>query len=172
MAYNDSKAISKTFTKRQYERESGFVVKNPEPQDYFFTVYVVAGEGDNKIYSAGQQCFLSNAETVEIQYEVKISRSLFGKRSAQLILWSKDGTVNLPEAVLIKRVGNLPQGKSAGTVICTVPQGTSIGKGRVKIKIPIEELRKNGYAKLFLVDGSLAKQYRLMSPKKEKLQLF
>ena len=171
VAHNDPKAVIKTFTKRQYERESGFVVKNPEAQDYYFTVFVVADEDVNKIYSAGQQCSLSNAEAQEIHYEVKISKSIFGKTSAELILWSSDGNVNMPEAVLVKRVGNLPHEKSAGTVICTVPQGTEIGKRPVKFEIPIQELKKKGYAKLFLVDGGLAKQFRLLSPK-EKLQLF
>lgn len=169
---NDSAATQKLFTRKQYEKESGFVIRKLEDSDYHFTVFVVSGEGAQRVYSAGQKCLVVNGGLQEVFYEIKIIKGLFGKiKSATLILTSDKSNVGLPEAVLVKKSGNLPLRKTDGEVICTVTKGAAVGKSPVVVEIPTVEINKNSYAKLFLSDDSQAQKYRLISPGKEKLRL-
>lgn len=126
------------------------------------------------MYSTGRQCLVSNAGFQEIFYEVQISKSLFGKlKSSSLVLTGGNASkIRMPEAVLVKKIGNLPLRKSDGNVICTVGKGTVIRTAPEVIKIPTRELGKNAYAKLFFVDDAQSQKYRLMSRGKEKLRLF
>ncbi|RLC21773.1 MAG: hypothetical protein DRI57_01535 [Deltaproteobacteria bacterium] len=171
---DDTSAMSTLFTKKQYDKESGFVIRKPEKKDHYFTVFVMADEGSQTLCSTGRQSLVSNAEVQEIFYEVQIAKNLLGKiKSSSLVLTGGNASkIRIPEAILVKKIGNLPLRKSDGNVVCTVKKGTVIRTEPTAIEISTRELARNTYAKLFFVDDNQLQKYRLMSRGKEKLRLF
>ena len=171
--YDDSSAITKIISKNQYDRDSGFIINKLENKDYYFTFFVVAGEGKDILYSSGKQCLISNSGIEEILYEIKVKKNLFRKiKSVNIILSTTGNFIYLPEMVLVKKNGNLPFRKSDGLIILKTMKGSLNKTDKKILEIPISKLSNNEYGKLFLADDTLTDKYRLMSPKKEKLQLF
>jgi fibronectin type 3 domain-containing protein len=165
----DSLATLKPFTKQLYDKASAFVIHQPEKRDYYFTVFVAAG--DKVVYSNGEHCLVANSGYQEIFYEIKIKKGLFGKiQSIQLILSTRSDSVTMPEAVLVTKVGNLPLRRADGSIIYSVPENTVIEKKPLVIELS-QESQKKSYAKLFLSDKANEQKFRLVAAPKDKLKL-
>jgi hypothetical protein len=168
---NDSDAVKKTFHRNEYLRNSGFVLRSVEEKDYYFSVHVSAGEGETLLYSAGSRCMVNNTGHVELYYEIHLGKNFLGKiKFADLKLYTKEGSYKLPEAVLIKKVKNLPLRKSDGIKIMEV-KSTQVGTYPVNIEIPDRELQKGAYVKLFFKNDAQHQRYRIIPPSRDKLQL-
>jgi ribosomal protein L40E len=178
---NDSLATRQQVTRHAYDKDSAFVISKPQHRDYYFSVFVAAGEGDQVIYSSGEHCFVANSGYQEIFYQIKLKKGLFGifgifgifgkVKSIQLILTSRNGNISMPEAVLVKKIGNPPLRRAEGSVIYAIAANTVIGKKPLVISIPHHESQKNSYAKLFLTDKKDEQRCRLVQPNQNKLLL-
>jgi len=170
---NESLATLQQVTKQAYDNASAFVISKPQNRDYYFSVFVAAGEGDQVIYSSGEHCFVANSGYQDIFYQIKLKKGLFvGKvKSIQLILSSRNGNISMPEAVLVKKVGNPPLRRAEGSVIYTIAANTVVGKKPLVVTIPLQESHKNSYAKLFLTDKKDEQRCRLVQSSQNKLLL-
>lgn len=168
---DESNAVKKTFSRLEYLRNSAFIIRSVEPKDYYFTVFVAAGEGEETMYSTGKQCLVANSGHMELYYEIHLSKNFVGKvKSAQLKLFSKEKTFKIPKSLLIKKNQNLPLRKSDGIQILEIGP-MDIGRVPVSIEIPAGETGKGVFVKLFFNDDAQHQKYRVMSPSKNKLQL-
>ncbi len=167
----DTNAVQKIFTRVEYLRNPGFVIRTVEPKDYYFTVFVTVGDGENVLYSPGQHYLVTNTTQKELYYEIHLVKNLMGKvKSGQLKLFSKEDHFKIPAAVLVKKNQNLPIRKTDGLPILEIGP-LDIGRSPVSIEIPAKEIGKGVYARLFFRDDDQHKKYRIMMPPKEKLQL-
>jgi hypothetical protein len=168
--YQDSEAMCQYISKSIYAEASAFVIHQPANNNYYFTVFIMAGESEKAIYSKGTSCCVAKSGYQEIFYEIKTKKGLLGKRYAlQLILKTEGHNITMPQAVLVTKVGDLPLRRADGQIIYTVPE-IHIQKKMV-INIPYQESQKNSYIKLFLTDRTKEQNYRLVAPKKNKLIL-
>ena len=164
--------IHRVITQDDYQRQGGFVLVNPERKTHFFTVFIKAEENGGALYSGGKQCQIAFGDILEVHYDIKVQKNLFGKvKSAALRVYTKTGSCSLPAAVLVKKYGRLPIGRHDGEIICRIPDATTINTEPGLFEIPDKKLRKGAYAKLFFEDGSPGKPVRFMSPTKDKLGL-
>ncbi len=168
---DDPNAQKRIVSQNEYLRNSAFIIGAVEPKDYYFTVFVVAGEGEETLYSSGTQCLVANTGVIELYYEIQLLKNFVGKlKSAHLKLFGKDNFFMMPKAVLIKKNHNLPLRKTDGIPIMEIGP-LDISKAPVSIEIPARETGKNIYVKLFFKEDDQNRKYRVMSPSKDKLQL-
>lgn len=166
----DGYAVRKIVTPPEYERRKAFILKL-EKTDYYFKLFVVAGETGKEIYSAGESYCLSHREPQEIFYEVRLRKSIFGKLQAvELWLKTPGDDLYLPEMVLVKKVGNLPSRRNDGTVVIDLKNTLVCRQGTV-IEIPETEWQPAGYGRLFFTDDTNYTRYRLLTPARERLKL-
>jgi hypothetical protein len=167
----DGDAVRKIVTPPEYERRKAFILKL-EKTDYYFKLFVVAGETGREIYSAGESYSLSHREPQEIYYEVRIRKSLFGKiQSVELLLKTLGDDIFLPETVLVKKVDNLPLRRNDGTVVLKISPNTLVNRQGTVLPIPETEWQQNGYGRLFFTEDAQNTRYRLLTPARERLRL-
>lgn len=166
----DSSA-SHLIIEREGDFETGdYTINKVEEGNYYFCIYTLVEIKGEALYSEGQKRLVVNKVPEEIFYEIKIKRSFLGKlKSVELILSTTSREINSPELVLISRVGNMPIQKSDGEALFNIDYQTLKGDETIGFELPVENIRKNMYVKLFFVDDSNSKIYRIISPAKEKL---
>ena len=164
---NDPIAVKKMFTRAEYLRNSAFVIRSLEPRDYYFSVYVAVGEGENLLYSTGKQCNVTNCPIKEVFYNIQPD---IGDNSAKLKLYTKNETLQLPGTVLIGKEGGLPLRKTDGKKIGDIPS-LNITTIPMEIDITLKEIERGTYAKLFFKNDGDNRRFRIMSPSKNKLQI-
>jgi len=166
----DASVIRQFITKEVYDKAAAFVIHQPEDNNYYFTVFVVAGDEKNRRYSKGQQCLVEKSGYQDIFYKIKTKKGLFGKIHAiQLILTTHGDIVTLPEVILVRKNNGLPLRRADGHIIHTLSNERIHTKS--VINIPYQESYKNSYLKLFFTDKNNEQKYRLVAPSKNKLFL-
>ncbi|MCP4700558.1 MAG: zinc ribbon domain-containing protein [Gammaproteobacteria bacterium] len=170
--WRDSRATLKICTRQEYNHHSAFVMQQTDKTDYYFSVFVIAGEGEQAKYSAGKQTVVANSACQEIFYEIHLKKNLFGKvKAMELLIRTDRQGVKLPKTVLVKKSGNLPLRRFDGELIYTIAQDTEMFANELKIELSASHADKNCYAKLFLADDREAHRFRLIAPGKNKLAL-
>lgn len=162
---------SQIIIRRENGVESGgYIIQNIIEGNYYFSIYTSSEYGENIVFSQGQRRLVVNKAPSEIFYEIKAKRNLLGKlKSAELILSTKTEELNLPQLILIGRLGNMPLQKSDGKSLFTTDYQTITKDKRISFNFPIENINRNMYVKLFFLDDINSKVYRIVSPAKEKL---
>jgi hypothetical protein len=167
----DYESVKKLYSRAEYLRNSGFILRSAEPKDYYFTVLVTAGEGESAFYSEGSRYLIASGGHQELYYEVRLIKNLFGTvKSAQLKLFGKDSGFRIPKAVLVKKKQNLPLRKTDGLPILEIGP-MEIGSAPASVDIPVTEMGKGCFVKLFFLDDTQHQRFRIMSPAREKLEL-
>lgn len=166
----DSSA-SQVSIKRENGLENGdYIIQKVIEGNYYFSIYTYVEQEGKMLFSNGQRRLVVNKAPSEVFYEIKIKKSLLGKlKAAELAFYTKTKEINLPQFVLVGRVGNMPLQKSDGEAVFTTDYQTITKDKGININLPIEKIGKNMYVKLFFLDDSNSKVYRIVSPAKEKL---
>lgn len=173
---SDSSASRVIVRKEGNFETGGHTISKMEEGNYYFCVYSVVEYENKTLYSEGQRRLVVNKVPQEIFYKIDLKRSLLGKlKSARVNLSvpastsSQDGEVELPQLVLIGKTGNMPIQKSDGEILFNIDYETLKHGEIIDFDLPIENIKKNMYVKMFFVDDSNSKLYRIVSPAKEKL---
>lgn len=168
---DDAAGVRKAFTRNEYLRNSAFIIRSVEAKDYYFRLFVAAGEGEKAIYSSGCPCLVTNTGYCELYYEIHLSKSFMGKvKTARIKLFSKDGQFKIPRALLVKKSHNLPLRRGDGIPILSIEPAT-IGTYGEFFEIPARELGKGMFARLFFEDDSQHRRFRVMPPPRNKCEL-
>ena len=166
----DSSASQVLINRENNVENGGYIIHKVIEGNYYFCVYIVAEYDQKTIFSEGTRRLVVNKKPSEIFYEIKHRKTILGKlKGVELILSTTDKEVNLPQLVLVCKHGNMPLQKSDGeTIFQTDYQTISLDK-QVVLELPVENISKNMYVKLFFLDDSNSKLYRIISPAKERL---
>lgn len=168
----DSAALQISISRKDGLKNGDYTIQKVIEGNYYFAIYTFVEQEERRMYSSGQRRLVINKAPSEIFYEIKMRKTLFGKlKGAELVLHTKSKEINLPQFVLIGRLGNIPLQKSDGEEIFTTDYQTLTKDKEINIDLPIEKIEKNMYVKLFFLDDSNSKVYRIVSPAKEKLRI-
>ncbi len=166
----DSSAIQLEDNREQCDETGNYVINKAIEGNYYFCVYTVFQLEEKTIFSQGMRRLIVNKAPWEIFYEIKIKRTLLGKlKSAELILSTNERELNLPQLVLVGKMGNMPIFKSEGENIFTTDYQTLTNNNPLAYPLPIENIGRNMYVKLFFLDDNNSKLYRIISPGKDKM---
>lgn len=166
----DSAAFQVVVARENNMEKGNYIINKVNEGNYYFSIYVMVNYNGKILFSKAQRRLVVNKEPSEIFYEIKIKKNLFGKvKSAELLLSTDEKKLDLPQLVLVGKFGNIPVQKSDGEPIINIEYDSVTSEDLISFDIPIEDLSKNMYAKLFFVDDSNSKLYRIVSPSKENL---
>lgn len=166
----DSAAFQVVVERENNMEKGNYIINKVNEGNYYFSIYVMVNYNGKTLFSKAQRRLVVNKEPSEIFYEIKIKKNLFGKvKSAELLLSTDEKKLDLPQLVLIGKFGNIPVQKSDGEPIINIDYDSVTREDLISFDIPIENLSKNMYVKLFFVDDSNSKLYRIVSPSKENL---
>lgn len=162
---------SQFMVKREYDDEKGeYLIHKAVEGNYYFCIYISADCNGKTLYSDGQRRLVVNKIPSEIFYEIRHKKSLLGKlKGAEIVLSTTDKEINLPQLELVGKFGNMPLQKSDGKSILNIDYQTITTDKSITLNLPIENIGRNMYVKLFFLDDSNSKLYRIISPAKEKL---
>ncbi|MBU5483724.1 hypothetical protein KQI86_05230 [Clostridium sp. MSJ-11] len=152
------------------DKIGSYTINKASQGDFYFCVYTKVNLNGKIFYSQGQKRLVVNKEPSEIFYEIKIKKNIFGKlKSAQIVVWSKEKEVNLPQLTLVGKVGNMPLQKSDGESILNIDYEAITKDKSIDIELPDDKIRGNMYVKLFFHDDINSRLFRIVSPAKERL---
>jgi hypothetical protein len=162
---------SQVSIRREDDLENGdYIIQKIIEGNYYFSIYTSVEQEGKMLFSNGQRRLVVNKAPSEVFYEIKIRKSLLGKlKTAELVFHTKSKEVNLPQFILVGRLGNMPLQKSDGEAVFITDYQTLTNDEGININLPIEKIGKNMYVKLFFLDDSNSKVYRIISPAKERL---
>ncbi|KAJ53569.1 hypothetical protein BD780_001319 [Clostridium tetanomorphum] len=153
-----------------HEKIGSYSISKVSEGDFYFCVYTKVNLNGKVCYSQGQKRLVVNKEPSEIFYEIKIKRSIFGKlKSSEIIVWTKEKEMNLPQLILVGKVGNMPLQKSDGEIILNIDYEVIKKDECINMELPNDIVRGNMYVKLFFLDDANSKLFRIVSPGKERL---
>jgi hypothetical protein len=168
----DGSTVGKTvFNLTQYMQHSAFVLRSLEPRDYYFSVYVIAGDGADVIYSTGKQFLIANTPVREVYYDMGVDRTFTGRiNGIYLNFFTKNERFKLPETVLVAKNTGLPLGKNDGTIIKEIPP-LHVSPQPTNVEVGFANVRPGVLVKLFFKDEQQHRKFRLMSPAIGKLKV-
>ncbi len=166
----DGAAFQLVVTKEDNSETGSYIINKVNEGNYYFAIYVIANCNEKNFFSKAQRRLVTNKEPSEIFYEMKVKKNILGKvKNVEIVLSTDEKEINLPQLVLIGKFGNIPIQKSDGESILNIDYDVVTNDDLISFQIPIENLTKNMYVKLFFVDDSNSKLYRIISPSKENL---
>lgn len=166
----DSSASQILINRENNGKGGDYVINKAVEGNYYFCIYTVAEGSEKTIFSEGTRRLVTKKTPSELFYEIKRKKNLFGKlKGVEVILSTTDKEINLPQLSLVSKRGNLPLQKSDGKSILNTDYQNISCDNSIVLDLPIENIEKNMYVKLFFVDDSNSKLYRIISPAKENL---
>lgn len=164
-------AAQHIMTEKQDGMDTGsYIINRVMEGNYYFIIYTSIECEGKTVFSNGQRRLIVNKLPEEVFYEIKTSKSIFGKlKSAQLCLYTTSEEINFPQVQLIGKLKNMPSKKSDGGSILSIDYQTLKKDEAIFFDIPIDKIKSNMYVKLFFEDDSNSKLYRIISPAKDKL---
>lgn len=152
------------------DKVGSYTINKAGQGDFYFCVYTKVRLNGKVFYSQGQKRLVVNKEPLQIFYEIKIRRNIFGKlKSAQILVWSKEKEISLPQLTLIGKLGNMPLQKSDGESVINIDYEVLTKDKCIDIDLPSDKIRGNMYVKLFFQDDANSRLFRIVSPAKEEL---
>ena len=156
--------------KRMEEKTGEFIINKLKEESYYFWVFPIVNEGDNIKYLEGKKRLVVNKAIVEIFYEFKVKKSLFGQvKSVKILLKTNEEEVTLPPTSLIAKKGSVPIFKSDGNENYKLDYIKIEKDITSEIDVPADKISKNTYIKLFIDDEKSSFLYRLIPPRKENM---
>ncbi|MFL0197570.1 hypothetical protein ACJDU8_18665 [Clostridium sp. WILCCON 0269] len=170
MGSKDSSALQILMERKNNAYTGDYIIDKVTEGNYYFCIYTLIENDGKMLFSEGQRRLVTNKLPEEIFYEIKMKRNILGKlKGAELILSTNRKEINLPGLVLVGRAGNMPLQKSDGESLIGTDYQTLKKDEIISFNIPIDNIGRNMYVKLFFLDDVNSKMYRIVSPAKEKL---
>jgi hypothetical protein len=156
LSHTDKNAVHIEVTEAQYKIRGYYSLKSTAEQDYFIVVYAVFKQDGKEIIASGTsnsaRTRVSLASLMVIKYQIACKRTFFGKGKPIRTI-ETEGSGELPELVLVRKMGAVPLKKTDGEVVMTIPATQLTAKNKT---LTYElEARDRSFGKLFLADDTL-----------------
>lgn len=169
---DDTVAARQLISRVQHDRRAEFTLARTEERAYYFTIFSVIIAGDKMKFSKGRYFTILNSGCKEIIYDIKSHKSLFGKlRKLELVFHGSGHEIELPEIAVVKKGGTLPLSITDGEIIERYDNLVIPPKKGLTVSINIDKIDKASYIKVFLIDESKRKIYRIIAPPMEALYM-
>lgn len=156
-------------TRREYDRRSGWVLRNPEKRAHHFAVFAKGGED---LHAPPAQAVVGMGREVTVRYEVAVQRSLLGRKvqDAWLEVTAADGCSGLGPLVLVAKERSVPLSPRDGDVFAELPS-LQLDGGKAQVPIPSRWWGKRTFIKLFFKNASEAQAVRLLPASQDRLRV-
>lgn len=167
----DESAAKMTISKKNYERDKYFIIRQCGGQSYYLALYTMAKDAGEIVYSS-PQLFLSvgNASKSTIRYKLtrKKAMLLFGKLRGTVEIELDGGADFLPALSLVKKLGRQPLRREDGILIMrSQPSKTK----SLSLEIPEDAMESNAYFKLFLDSRDDVQRFNVEHPSNECMHI-
>lgn len=169
---NDPQAMQIEIERVGNSEKGSYIINKVSEGNYYFTVFTSAKSIDKVITSQGQRRLIVNKVPDNIYYNLKVKSSILGKiKSVQIELSVEKDELDIPQLVLVGKVGSMPIQKSDGEIIMNTDYNSVKTRELLSIDVPVDSIKKNMYVKLFFLDDNNSKLFRIVSPSNESLYI-
>lgn len=176
-SYNDNSAVHVEVTKAQYNHRGYYPLKSTFEKDYCIVAHAVLKKDGQEFVASGlselARVRVSLSSAIALRYQIVRKRALFGKGKLILAI-ETTSSGQLPELVLVCKLGSIPLKKTDGEVALTIP-ATQLDQNNKALTYELEEQNRS-YGKLFLVDDTLYESMggyiRINHPTNNEMEMF
>ncbi len=161
---NDPLAKRIDFSKKQYERNDGISILCNEEQNFYIAIYTVY-EDESIIFSHPSQRLISKKNQVNIYYDIKYKKSKFSSNATLQLTLRAGSPCVFPEFCIVGKQKSVALNRSDGDIIYTNEKKTTLD-GNCSFEFNIEKLPNDTRFRLFLLDDSQYKIFRITSESK------
>jgi tetratricopeptide (TPR) repeat protein len=163
--------VATTVTRREYERDGGWLLRRAERAPHYFSVFARAGDD---LYAPPARTLESLGQGLSVAYRVVVTKRLLRRavEDARIELTCRE-TGNgfaLPALLVVGKPRQVPLSPRDGELLTEVPE-VRFENGRAAIPIPEKHWRGQSYVKLFFKDAAKAREVRLLPAEKERLRI-
>jgi predicted amidophosphoribosyltransferase len=176
-SHTDKNAVHIEVTEAQYKIRGYYSLKSTAEQDYFIVVHAIFKQDGKEIIASGKsnssQTRVSLSSLIVIKYQIVRKRTLFGKGKPSLTI-EMGGSGQLPDLVLVRKLGGIPLKKTDGEVVMTIPS-SELNANSKGLNYELE-VQNRSFGKLFLVDDTLYESMggyiRINHPSNTEMEMF
>ena len=156
----DRSCQRKVISLGQFERDKAIFIENPQDKKYYIGLFAQFKEDGQLDYSAVSDYEFDNQAKVNISYEIKLEKSLFGKvKAAKIIFRADQKDFTLPAIEIRSQIGLAPIFKESAELLDTIESREV--SGSYDHAIPATMFGKNTYIKPFLKNDKDNSKYQL-----------
>lgn len=152
----DAYAKKVVVSREQFAKEKYVSIYDIERNNYYFAIYATYGKDT---YSSGLFARYCNAARQNINYSVKLEKSLFGKIKGYKLQVSSDNDSGLPKMVLYKKNGVQPLNKGDGILAYVVEAQSG---STLDLSIPDTAITEKTKFQLFFEQDNLYDRIQLL----------
>lgn len=168
---SDVKAKRKRFRREAVEHQHGIEISPIEQLDYYFSIFAVYGQGEDKDYSVGTNYLFHNSAKQVITYSLEVRKKLFKKPVLSVSFECEEAPFTLPDIDIMYELGRSPIYKSNARLYCQIDE-TIVRGNCISFELELDDdLKKGTYMKAFLRDEKLAQKYQLRIQSGTNLQI-
>lgn len=150
---NDPKANYKEVNFDNYSKDAAFIFDKLNMTNYFFTVFTINGSKYVKRYSYGKDCKIKNTGFMEIYYEIKRSKGIFGfSKGITFLLKNEFMDEDIPKYVLVANMRSEPS---------TVNDGDIVYKGNEE-KVVLNDIDEGIFIRPFIELSKECEKYKFV----------
>lgn len=170
LGIEDNDAIKQYTPIKTFLLNGVLLVPNPQEKKYYFSLFSEFRDGRDIDYSSGANYLFDNSSKIEIDCEMKIKKSLLGKKTIHLKFSSKINNFVLPDIDIMTKTGQKPIYKDSSVHFYSISSQSV--SGSVEIKIPVEKsLSPNTWIMPFFKDESIASSNKLIIDSKSDFKI-
>ncbi|MGM0842249.1 MAG: hypothetical protein ACQEWE_16050 [Bacillota bacterium] len=167
--YQDPSAETRECSRFSYENFDGYRLDGiGEKQDTFVTIFVTEEWNGEKIHSKPVHYLYTEREPIEIRYSIAVQRKFF-KKDASIKIKVPD--YGLPNLVLVKQKGRMPNRKGDGEIIERYESSMKYSDDYIVTSLN-DHLEDDCYAKLFFETKNDARNFKIVAEPGAKFSLF
>jgi hypothetical protein len=166
----DPKASVAVCTRREYERNLCWTLRNPQDKPHYFAVY--AAKSATGPFSPAAQIMECMGQLAEINYRiVKRKRFiLFGPVASLHISLKTKADICLQALILVGKRHSLPVSPGDGVILKEI-QNVQFVRGKAVVPVPPEHWSRELVVRLFFAKPADAKNIRLLHGNTDKMRL-
>ena len=150
---NDPKANYKEVTFQEYSKDAAFIFDNLNRINYFITVFTINESKYIRRYSYGNKCKIKNTGFLEIYYEIKRSKGIFGlNKGITFIIKHEFMNEDMPKYVLVANMKGEP---------LTISDGNIVYRGNEE-KVDLNSVDENIFIRPFLESSEEYEKYKFV----------
>lgn len=168
---HSGQGVAITVTRREYERDGGWLLRLAERAPHYFSVFSRAGDD---LYAPPARTLESLGQGLAVAYRVVVRKKLLRRavEDARIELTCRESGNGfaLPALLVVGKPRQVPLSPRDGELLAEVPE-VRFESGRATIPIPEKHWRGQSYVKLFFKNAAKAREVRLLPAEKERLRI-
>ncbi|MFV0401556.1 MAG: double zinc ribbon domain-containing protein [Oscillospiraceae bacterium] len=156
-------------TREQYDADAGVHIPDLTESAYYFRIFTAFEAPDGAlIHSTGAELLFDNRPRLEVLYDIKYTKPLFGRGRTVSVTISSRTPFVMPKAVLVGRENRLPLSIADGQSLFEIDREQRV-PGSITYEYATSKLPENLYLRLFFLDAEVYNRLRPIPVKSLRL---